>query len=55
MGGEHDLTRPVEPAPEQPELTPDERIELLTNRCFLTTTKPHDGLYPYGDTYRTTL
>lgn len=53
--GEHDLTRPIEPAPEQPELTQAERIELLTNRCFLTTTKPHDDLYPYDDTHRTTL
>lgn len=28
-------------------LTPAERIELLTNRCFIATTKPHDDCYPY--------
>lgn len=33
-------------------LTRDERIELLTNRCFIRTTKPHDDLYPYDDRFR---
>jgi hypothetical protein len=32
-------------------LTRAERIELLTNRCFVTTSKPHDDLFPYKDTY----
>lgn len=33
-------------------LTPDERLELLVNRCFILTEKPHDDLWPYHDTYR---
>lgn len=28
-----------------------ERIELLKHRSFVTTTKPHDDLYPYSDWY----
>jgi hypothetical protein len=31
------------------ELTLDERIELLTNRCFVISTKPHGDLWPYDD------
>ncbi len=30
-------------------LTRVERIELLTHRCFVNCTKPHDDLYPYED------
>ncbi|WP_437938226.1 hypothetical protein [Sorangium sp. So ce341] len=30
-------------------LTREERVELLTNRCFIFTTKPHDDLWPYDD------
>ncbi len=33
------------------ELTTDERIELLRNRCFIKTTKPHQDLFPYNDFY----
>jgi hypothetical protein len=28
-------------------LTPAERTELVMHRCFVTTTNPHDDLYPY--------
>ena len=31
-------------------LSKAERIELLINRSFVTTTKPHDDLFPYDDT-----
>jgi hypothetical protein len=30
-------------------LTRSERTELLTNRCFIVTTKPSDDLWPYDD------
>jgi hypothetical protein len=32
-------------------LTKAERIELLVNRNFVTTEKPHDDMLPYGDTF----
>jgi hypothetical protein len=52
VDGKHDLaTR--EPAEDRDGLTRGERIELLTNRCFVTTTKPHDDLWPYDDMFRT--
>lgn len=30
-------------------LTDDERMELLQHRCFITTTKPHNDLWPYDE------
>lgn len=39
------------PALYQEALTADERIELLRNRCFIKTTKPHQDLFPYNDFY----
>jgi hypothetical protein len=52
VDGKHDLAVP-EPATEDRDgLTPAERVELLTNRCFVTTTKPHDDLWPYDDMLR---
>jgi hypothetical protein len=40
----------TEPAAEDHDgLTQRERIELLTNRCFVTTEKPHEDLWPYDD------
>lgn len=33
-------------------LTQEERIELLTNRCFVRSTKPHADLWPYHDRIR---
>ncbi len=41
----------VEGASPQHELKTDERIELLTNRCFLRTAKAHHDLWPYDDFY----
>jgi hypothetical protein len=32
-------------------LTSSERIEFLTNRCFLVTQKPHEDLWPFDDFY----
>ncbi len=32
-------------------LTPAERVELLTHRCFVTCEKPQDDLYPYDLTH----
>jgi hypothetical protein len=29
----------------------DERIELLTNRCYVRSTKNDRGLFPYDDRY----
>ncbi len=34
---------------EECELTCSERIELLTHRCFVRCTKPHNDLWPYDD------
>ncbi|KYF78352.1 hypothetical protein BE17_08590 [Sorangium cellulosum] len=33
-------------------LTREERVELLTHRCFITTAKQHDDRYPYEDRLR---
>jgi hypothetical protein len=33
------------------ELEPDERVELLTNRCFIRCPKWHDNRWPYDDTF----
>jgi hypothetical protein len=57
VGGRYDLTlisRTKEN--EELELTQGleriERIELLANRCFIQTEKPHNNLWPFDDTYR---
>jgi hypothetical protein len=36
-------------------LTDDELMELLQHRCFITTTKPHDDLWPYDEKAEITL
>lgn len=41
------------PNPAREDLSPDERVELLSNRCFVRTPKPHDDLFPYRDTLMT--
>jgi len=33
------------------DLTANERLELLVNRCFITVDKPHTDLWPYDDTF----
>jgi hypothetical protein len=52
VDGKHDLAAPEPAAEDRDGLTRDERIELLTNRCFVRTTKPHDDLWPYDDMLR---
>jgi hypothetical protein len=45
---------PYEARPEREllgDLTGDERVELLTHRCFVRTHKRHDDRWPYDDTY----
>ena len=49
--GRNDLSAPPSGEADGDELTAEERIELLTNRCFIRTTKPHDDLWPYDDVY----
>lgn len=50
--GEEPLHKPAElPADPSNTLPLAERIELLKHRSFITTTKPHDDLYPYSDRY----
>jgi hypothetical protein len=49
VDGKHDLSLPEPAAEDRDDLTREERIELLTNRCFVRTTKPHADLWPYDD------
>lgn len=49
VDGERDLGLPETTAEDDDGLTREERIELLTHRCFIFTTKPHTDLWPYGD------
>ncbi|WP_437308249.1 hypothetical protein [Sorangium sp. So ce388] len=52
VDGKHDLGVP-EPTVEYDDgLTREERVELLTHRCFITTAKQHDDRYPYEDRLR---
>ena len=53
VDGKHDLAVMEPTAVDRYGLTREERIELLTNRCFVTTTKPHSDLFPYNDMFRT--
>ncbi len=39
-------------APLDVSLTTEERIELLTHRCFIVTDKPHGDLWPFDHTYK---
>ena len=41
------------PDPAHEDLSPDERVELLINRCFVRTPEPHNDLFPYNDTLTT--
>jgi hypothetical protein len=50
IDGRRDPHEPdVAGGPEDPELTVNERIELLTHRSFVLTAKPHDDLWPFED------
>jgi hypothetical protein len=46
---------PPQDASEQGGLTPEERVELLTHRCFVRTRKEDDDHWPYGDTLTLSL
>lgn len=52
VDGKHDLCAPEPVAEDRDGLTREERTELLTNRCFIRTTKLHDDLWPYDDVLR---
>jgi hypothetical protein len=49
VDGKHDLAAPEPAAEDRDGLAREERIELLTNRCFIRTVKPHSDLWPYDD------
>lgn len=49
VDGKHDLAAPEPTIEDREGLTREERVELLTHRCFVRTTKPHDDLWPYDD------
>jgi hypothetical protein len=49
VDGRIDLATTKLPADDDCDLARDERIELLTHRCFVRTTKPHNDLWPYDD------
>jgi hypothetical protein len=51
VDGKHDLAKQVPTANDRDGLTGTERIELLTNRCFVVAAKPHDDLWPWDDSY----
>ncbi|WP_437757186.1 hypothetical protein [Sorangium sp. So ce1389] len=53
VDGKHDLGVPEPTAEYDDGLTREERVELLTHRCFITTAKQHDDLYPYDDRLET--
>lgn len=56
VDGKHDLAKPDQREEEDRDgLAIEERIELLTNRCFIKTSKPHDDLWPYDDTCSTPI
>jgi hypothetical protein len=51
VDGTHDLNVPEPASKDRDGLTREERIELLTHRCFIRTAKPHDDLWPYDDVW----
>jgi hypothetical protein len=52
VDGNRDLDRFEPDDRHDADLNREERIELLTNRCFVTATKPHNDRWPYHDTLR---
>jgi hypothetical protein len=53
VDGKHDLRKPFARSEDQDGLSQEERIELLVNRCFIVTERPHTDLWPFDDTLRT--
>ena len=39
------------PNPSREDLTSQERLELLVNRCLIVTERPHEDLWPFDDVY----
>jgi hypothetical protein len=52
VDGKLDLAAPDSTVESRDDLTREERTELLTNRCFVRTTKPQNDLWPYHDMLR---
>jgi hypothetical protein len=53
VDGQHDLRKSFARSEDRDDLSQEERIELLVNRCFIVTERPHTGLWPFDDTLRT--
>jgi len=51
--GQHDLRKPFARSEDRDGLSQEERTELLVNRCFIVTKRPHTDLWPFDDTFRT--
>ncbi len=51
VDGKYDLGEGGSLGPNEDGLSLAERLELLTNRCFIRTAKPHEGLWPYDGRY----
>lgn len=49
VDGKYDLSETKSSAMGDEELSIAERIELLTNRCFILSAKPHNDRWPYDD------
>ncbi len=50
VDGRHDLRKPFARSEDRYGLSQEERIELLINRCFIVTERPHNNLWPFDDT-----
>lgn len=51
VDGDIDLSKLPRESRDEDGLDPDERIELVVNRCFITVAKDHTDLYPYYDRF----
>ena len=51
--GRHDLRKPFARSEDRDCLSQEQRTELLVNRCFIVTERPHTDLWPFDDTLRT--
>lgn len=54
VDAKRDVTHVDPPGSDPCPLTLEERIELVTHRCFVTQPKPHDDLFPYWYSLRRT-
>jgi hypothetical protein len=51
VDGENDLSKLQAEARDEFGLSPEERMELLANRCFVVNTKDNGDLFPYDDRF----